>query len=126
MTAVLLGFGGIALLLASFGLFSVVSYSSAHRTREFAIRLALGAARGTVFRSVLRSVAIAVSLGLGLGLTLSIALNSVLTRWSIRNMDDPSVLAAAVGILVVVTLAATPIPARRATSIEPAIALRTE
>jgi predicted permease len=126
VTAVLLGFGGVALLLASFGLFSVVSYSVVHRTREFAIRLALGAARGTILRSVLRSVAIAVSLGLGLGLTLSIALNSVLTRWSIPNMGDPSVLAAAVGILVVVTLAATLIPARRATSIEPAIALRTE
>ena len=126
VTAVLLGFAGIALLLASFGLFSVVSYSIAHRTREFAIRLALGAARGTVLRSALRSVAIAVSLGLGLGLALSIALNSVLTRWSIRNMDDPSVLAAAVGILVAVTVAATLIPARRATSIEPAIALRTE
>jgi len=126
VTAVLLGFGGVALLLASFGLFSVVSYSIAHRTREFAIRLALGAARGTVLRSVLQSVAIAVGLGLGLGLTLSIALNSVLTRWSIPNMGDPSVLAAAVGILVVVTLAATLIPARRATSIEPAIALRAE
>jgi ABC-type antimicrobial peptide transport system permease subunit len=59
-------------------------------------------------------------------LTLSIALNSVLTRWSIRNMDDPSVLAAAVGILVAVMVAATLVPARRATSIEPAIALRTE
>jgi hypothetical protein len=126
VTAVLLGFAGMALLLASFGLFSVVSYSIAHRTREFAIRLALGAARGTVLRSALRSVAIAVSLGLGLGLTLSIALNSVLTRWSIRNMDDPSVLAAAVGILVAVMVAATLVPARRATSIEPAIALRTE
>jgi len=126
VTAVLLGFAGIALLLASFGLFSVVSYSIAHRTREFAICLALGAARGTVLRSALRSVAMAVSLGLGLGLMLAVALNSVLTRWSIRNMDDPSVLAAVIGILMVVTVAATLIPARRATSIEPAIALKME
>lgn len=126
VSGVLLGFAGIALLLAAFGLFSVVSYSIVLRTREFAIRLALGAARGTIVRAALRSVAIAVSLGLGLGLALSIALNSVLTRWSIPDISDPSVLAAAVGILVVVTLVATLIPARRATSIEPAIALRME
>ena len=126
VSGVLLSFAGIALLLASFGLFSVVSYSIIHRTREFAIRLALGAPRRTVLRAALQSTAVAVGLGLGVGLALSVALNSVLARWSIRHMDDPSVLAAAGGVLVTATLAATMIPARRATSIEPAIALRTE
>ena len=126
VSGVLLSFAGIALLLASFGLFSVVSYSIVHRTREFAIRLALGAPRRTVLRSALQSTALAVSLGLGVGLALSVALNSVLARWSLHHMDDPSVLAIAGGVLVTVTLAAAVIPARRATSIEPAIALRTE
>ena len=126
VSAVLLGFAGIALLLASFGLFSVVSYSIVLRTREFAIRLALGAPRSTVLCSALQSAAIAVGVGLGFGLALSVALNSVLARWSIHHMDDPSVLATAGGVLVTATLAAAMIPARRATSIEPAIALRTE
>ena len=76
--------------------------------------------------TALQSAAVVVGLGLGFGLALSVALNSVLARWSIHHMDDPSVLAAAGGVLVTATLAATMIPARRATSIEPAIALRTE
>jgi predicted permease len=126
VSGILLSFAGIALLLASFGLFSVVSYSIVHRTREFAIRLALGAPRSTVLRAALQSTAAAVGLGLGVGLALSVGLNSVLTRWSIHHMDDPSVLAAAGGVLVTATLAATVIPAHHATSIEPAIALRTD
>lgn len=130
VSGVLLSFAGIALLLASFGLFSVVSYSIVYRTREFAIRLALGAPRSTVLRSALQSAGVAVGLGLGFGLTinlgLSLALNSVLARWSIRHMDDPSVLAVAGGVLLAATLAAIVIPARRATSIQPAIALKTE
>jgi putative ABC transport system permease protein len=126
VTAVLLGFASVALLLAAFGLFSVASYSIAHRTREFGIRIALGAAPHALLRLALQSVAIAVAAGLGLGLMLSAALNSVLARWAIRHMDDPLVLAGVVGTLLVSTVAATLIPARRATSIEPVIALRTE
>jgi ABC-type antimicrobial peptide transport system permease subunit len=126
VTTVLIGFAGVALLLAGFGLFSVASYTIAHRTREFGIRIALGAAPVAVLRSALQSVAIAVAAGLGIGLVLSVALNSVLSRWSIRNMDDPLVLFAVVGTLLVSTLAATMIPARRATSIDPSIALRAE
>jgi len=126
VTAVLLGFACVALLLAAFGLFSVASYSIAHRTREFGIRIALGAAPHALLRSALQSVVSAVAVGLGLGLMLSVALNSVLARWSIRNMDDPLVLAGVVGMLLLSTVAATLIPGRRATSIEPVIALRTE
>jgi putative ABC transport system permease protein len=126
VTAVLLGFAGIAVLLAAFGLFSVASYAIAHRTREFGIRMALGATRRAVLRAALQSTGIAVAAGLGIGLVLSLALNSVLTRWSIRNMDDPLVLASVVGALLLTTVAAALIPARRATAIEPAIALRNE
>ena len=126
VTAVLFGFAGVALLLASFGLFSVACYAIAHRTREFGIRIALGATRGSVVRAALQSTAIAVAAGLVIGLTASIALGSALARWSITNMDDPLILAAVAGALLVTTLAAALIPACRATSIEPVVALRTE
>jgi hypothetical protein len=58
VSAVLLGFAGVAVILAAFGLFSVASYAIAHRTREFSIRLALGATRRTVLREALQSTAI--------------------------------------------------------------------
>jgi len=63
---------------------------------------------------------------LGVGLVLSVGLSSVLARWSIRNVDDPVVLVAAEGTLLLATGIATLIPARRATAIEPTIALRVE
>jgi len=88
--------------------------------------MALGATRRTVLRAALQSTAIAVACGLGMGLTLSLLLNSVLLRWSIRNMDDPLVLAAVVGALLITSVAAAVIPARRATGIEAAIALKSE
>ena len=68
----------------------------------------------------------AVFAGLGVGLGLSVVLSSVLARWSIRNVDDPIVLIAAVSTLLVSTGLATLIPARRATAIEPTIALSVE
>lgn len=126
VTAVLLAFGGVALLLASFGLFSVACYSIAHRTREFGIRIALGAAPRAVLRSAMQSLAVAVAVGLVIGLALSVALGSVLARWSIPSPDDPLVLAGVVATLLLATLAATSIPARRAISVEPAVALRTD
>ena len=126
VSGVLLGFAGIALVLASFGLFSVACYTIAHRTREFGIRIALGAAPRVVLRSALQSTMLAVFAGLGVGLTVSVGLGSVLARWSIRNVDDPVVLVGAVGTLLLSTGLATVIPARRATAIEPTIALRIE
>lgn len=126
VSGVLLGFAGIALVLASFGLFSVACYTIAHRTREFGIRIALGAAPRAVLRSALQSTMLAAFAGLGVGLVLSVGLSSVLARWSIRNVDDPVVLVAAVGTLLLSTGIASLIPARRATAIEPTIALRIE
>jgi predicted permease len=126
VTTVLLSFAGVALVLSSFGLFSVACYSVAHRTREFGIRIALGAAPVSVLGSALRSTIVAAMTGLGIGLFLSVVLNSLLSQWSIRNMDDPFVLAAVAGTLLISTLAATLIPARRATTIQPTVALRAE
>lgn len=126
VSAVLMGFAGVALLLASFGLFSASSYLVASRTREFGIRLALGATAGGVRWLALKSTVIAVGAGLGAGLTLTVALDPVLGRWSIRDVDDPTVLLGVAIILSMATLGATFIPARRATTIEPATALRSE
>jgi predicted permease len=126
VTAVLLGFAGVALLLASFGLFSVACYSIANRTREFGIRIALGAAPRAVLRSAMQSLAAAVVAGLVIGLALSVALGSVLTRWSIPSPKDPLVLSGVVATLLLSVLAATLIPARRAISVEPAVALRAD
>ena len=126
VTTVLLGFGAVALVLASFGLFSVASYSIAHRTREFGIRIALGAVPGAVVRSALQTLGTAAGSGLLIGMISSVALGSVLTRWSIPRMDDPLVLAGVAATLLLSTLVATLVPVRRATSIEPAIALKTD
>jgi ABC-type antimicrobial peptide transport system permease subunit len=126
VSGVLLGFAGIALVLASFGLFSVACYTIAQRTREFGIRIALGATPRAVLRSALQSTMLAVFAGVGAGLVLSVGLGSVLARWSIHNVDDPVVLVAAVGTLLLSTGIATLIPARRATAIDPSIALRVE
>jgi predicted permease len=126
VSSVLLGFAGIALVLASFGLFSVACYTIAHRTREFGIRIALGATSRDVLRSALQSTMLAVLAGLAVGLALSVGLSSLLARWSIRNVDHPIVLVAAVGTLLLSTGVAALIPARRATAIQPTIALRVE
>jgi predicted permease len=122
----LLGFAALALLLAAFGLFSVASYTIAQRTREFGIRIALGAAPRAVLRSALQSTLIAVGGGLGGGLILSLALGAVLSRWSIPKIDDPVVMLAASGTLLLAAGLATVIPAHRATAIEPVMALRVD
>jgi hypothetical protein len=126
VSAVLLGFGGVALLLASFGLFSVACYSIAHRTREFGIRITLGASPRAVLRSAMQSLVIAVVAGLVIGSALSVALGSVIARWSIPGPKDPLVLAGVVATLLLAALAATLVPARRAISVAPAVALRTD
>jgi predicted permease len=126
VSGLLLGFAASALVLASFGLFSVACYTVAHRRREFAIRIALGATPRAVLGSALQSTMLAVFAGLGAGLAASAGLGSVLARWSIRNVDDPVVLVAAVGTLLVSTGIAALIPARRATAAEPMMALRVE
>jgi predicted permease len=124
VAAVLIGFAGVALLLAAFGLFSVACYAIVDRTREFGIRIALGATSPAILRTALQSTAVAVAIGLGIGLMLSVVLNSILAQWSIRDVANPLVLAAVAATLLLMTLIAAWLPARRATSIDPAVALR--
>ena len=120
-------FAVIALLLASVGVYGVISYGVTRQTREFGIRLALGAARSDIARLVLRramSLAIGGTLiGLGAAVLVTRAMESLL--YGIKP-DDPTSFAAAAGLLVIVTLLASYVPASRAASVDPAITLRAE
>lgn len=126
-TGLLAVFAGAALLLAGIGVFGVMAYAVAERTREIGIRMALGAARKTVLRGVLgqaaRLAVIGVALGVGGALGLTPFLRSLLFE---VQPDDPWSLAGAVLLLIVVGLVASYLPARRAASVDPLIALRSE
>jgi len=128
LTMTLLGvFAGVALVLASVGLYGVMALSVTQRTRELGIRMALGAARRDVFRLVLGQGMILVSLGIGLGLIGAIAASRALSSllYGIGALDV-SALAIAIASLTFVALLACWLPARRATLVDPIQALRTE
>jgi ABC-type antimicrobial peptide transport system permease subunit len=117
---------GLALALAAIGLYSALSYATALRTREFGIRLALGAERTDIMRLVLRPVTTIVASGIVVGLALSLALHKALSAWTITRATDPTVFVVIVVILIVVAAAAALIPARRAAVAAPIAALRDE
>lgn len=119
-------FAVLALTLAAAGLYSVVSFSVAQRTNEFGIRMALGAQTRDVLRVVFASAAGSVGGGLFAGLILTLALNKVLARWAENSSRDAAVLLFAVGVLLVVAVAACTGPARRAAGVDPMKALRYE
>ena len=120
-------FGALAVLLAAIGLYGVISYTVAQRTNEIGIRMALGAQRGSVVRLILGEVAILIGIGVvvGMGLTLagSKAASSLLFGLKAR---DPITLALAVVILGAIGFAASFLPARRASRLDPMVALRYE
>ena len=127
-TLTLLGlFGGLALLLAAVGIYGVISYAVSLRTRELGIRMALGAARRDVLTMVLRQgIKLAVS-GLLLGLAASIVLTRFLTSllFQVKPADTMTTLAVVL-TLAAVALLANYIPARRASRVDPNVALRCE
>jgi putative ABC transport system permease protein len=124
-TFLLSSFALTAVCLAAVGIFGVLSYIVSERTREIGIRMALGARQRTIFRDVLAVGGLLVAIGSVLGLAGGV----VLTQW-IRGLlyqvspADPLMFAAATLGLIVVALLATLIPARRATRVNPVIALR--
>jgi len=128
LTMTLLGvFAGLALLLASVGLYGVMALSVTQRTRELGIRMALGAARRDVFRLVLGQGVTLVSFGIALGLIGAIAVSSALRSllYGVGALDI-SALAISIISLAVVALLACWLPSRRATLVDPIEALRAE
>jgi predicted permease len=120
-------FGLLALILAAVGIYGVVAYTTRQRTHEIGIRMALGAGQGDVFRSVLGLGARLALFGLGAGLAVSFAFTRFL-RGMLFGVGavDWITFATVAGVLFLVALAACYFPARRAASIEPMQALRTE
>jgi predicted permease len=128
MNVVLLAiFGVLALLLASIGLYGVASYSVAQRTREIGVRMALGARPSTVLALVLRNGLVLIAAGLAIGLTVGLAAAGAMRALIVGvNPRDPLTFAATAALLGTVAALASYLPARRATRIDPLIALRTE
>ncbi len=119
-------FSILALSLAAVGLYSVVSYTVLQRTSELGVRVALGARRRDVLGIVALSAGTSVGLGIAAGLALSFGLNRIIDRWITGGTHDPIMVLAASGLLIAVAVLACLVPARRALSIDPMIALRCE
>ncbi|QSQ21930.1 ABC transporter permease [Pyxidicoccus parkwayensis] len=120
-------FGGTALLLAALGISGVIGYSVAQRTREMGIRMALGAARGDVMSLVLGQGLRLAAMGVAVGLVLSLGLARLLSALLYGvTAYDPWTFVGVAALLAGVALVATWLPARRATKVDPIIALRSE
>jgi ABC-type antimicrobial peptide transport system permease subunit len=118
-------FGLLATLLAAIGLYGVVTYTVARRTREIGVRMALGASRPDVLRMILRDVAIVVGAGLLLGIPTGLAMmRFVRSQLFNVNTVDPWASIGAASAIAIITLCAGLLPAGKATRIDPSTALR--
>src|SRR5262249_30530990 len=120
-------FAGTALLLASAGVYGVLSYSVARRTREMGVRMALGATSSNVLRLVLRQAVFTASFGVILGLAGSLILTGFMRSMLYEiSAFDPLTFVIVALLLLAVALLASYMPARRATRVDPMVALRYE
>jgi len=120
-------FAGLATVLAAIGLYGVLAYNVSRRTREIGIRMALGAETGHVRRLVIRDVAFMLVVGTAIGLA-SAAGAGTLIRSQLYGLEywDPTIYVSAAVVLWLIALAAAYIPTRRATNVDPMVALRDE
>lgn len=124
-------FGAVAVVLASVGIYGVMSFAVNQRTQEFGVRMALGANDGTILGMVLKQGVVQIALGLMLGLGFALAIAAVAGN-GIQNTlfgvsaRDPITYGAVAALVTLVSLVATLVPARRATRVDPMIALRAE
>lgn len=121
------GFAAIALVLSVVGLYGVTAYSVSQRTREIGVRMALGAQRGTVYRLILREAGWLTVAGIAVGLVTSLAVTTLMRKllFGVRVWDVSTLIAVAV-VLGACALVASYLPARRAASVNPVEALRSE
>jgi putative ABC transport system permease protein len=120
-------FATLALLLASIGVYGVLSYVVGQRTPEIGIRMALGAERGNVVRMVVRETGKMVAVGLIVGLLASMGFSRLIASMLFRvTSHDPLTLVSVAVVLSTLALAACYIPARRAAKVDPMVALRYE
>jgi predicted permease len=119
------GFAGLALLLSSIGIYGVISYLVGQRAQEIGIRIALGAGRGEVLRMVLSHGGKMACIGVVIGLASSLGLTRLMAGMLYGvSPTDPLTFAGVAVILILVAFAACYIPARRATRVDPVVALR--
>jgi ABC-type antimicrobial peptide transport system permease subunit len=120
-------FAGVALLLATIGVYGVLAFAVGQRTKEIGVRMALGATAGKILRMILRQGVFLLTLGLALGLTGYFAVSTIIRKllFSVETTDHAALLMAP-ATLALVALAACLIPARRATKVDPIVALRAE
>jgi predicted permease len=120
-------FAAIALSLASVGVYAITAYGVAQRTQEIGVRVALGARPQQIRWLVLRTAFAQLGIGLALGLTAAWAVSTVIGSLLVQiEPTDPVTFVSAAALLIAVTLAACLIPARRATQLDPLVALRQE
>ncbi len=120
-------FGLLGVALAAIGLYGVIAYTTARRTHEIGVRIALGASRIEVLEMVLKEGLGVVLIGIAIGIPATLAATRLIAKWMFGiGASDPVTIAASVALMLIVAVLAALIPARRAASVDPMVALRYE
>jgi putative ABC transport system permease protein len=118
--------GALGLVLAIVGVYGVVSYASSQKSHEIGVRMALGAQPADILKMIFRDGFVIVAIGMALGVGLALAAGRVVGSFVIVSAKDPLTYIVVTGVLLIVAFAACFIPARRATRVDPLVALRYE